>query len=223
MNDSRVYTVRSSPVGFVPRAVWDASHWRDVEAGSIDSFPWSDKGPRPITQFKVLYSRTALHVIFQVRDRHVRCLTTRYGGPVWRDSCVEFFFCPNSVEGVGYFNFEANCGGTMLAAHQIARDTDREALDGREARRLAVAHTMPRVVDPEIAGPVTWVVEYMVPLDMLTARASVIRPGPGAVWLGNFYKCAEANSHPHWGCWAPIRAPEPDFHRPEFFGVLEFV
>lgn len=206
----------------MPGADWEAPHWRDVEAGSIDSYPWSQGGFAPEAQFKLQYSRIALHVIFQVRDRFVLSLTTTYGGPVWCDSCVEFFFTPSAVDGAGYFNIEVNCGGTALMARQSARGVDRELIDGREARRLGVAHTMPRVVAQEIADPVTWTLEYAVPFDILSSRASLLRPGPGVEWRGNFYKCAEANSRPHWGSWAPIAAPEPDFHRPEFFGVLRF-
>lgn len=222
MSDSRVYTIRPCMGAFAPGADWDAPHWRDVETESIASFPWSKGGFLPETRFKLQYSCAALHVIFQVQDRYVRSVTTRYGGPVWRDSCVEFFFATGTTPDTGYFNVEVNCGGTSLMARQVGRDLGRLPIESREARRLRVAHTMPRVVDPEIAKPVTWVLEYAVPLDILTARASVLRPGPGASWLGNFYKCAEANSHPHWGSWAPIVAPTPDFHRPEFFGVLEF-
>ena len=45
------------------------------------------------------------------------------------------------------------------------------------------------------------------------------RPGPGAAMRGNFY-CCDETLHPHFGSWNPIKAPEPDFHRPECFGRL---
>ncbi len=38
--------------------------------------------------------------------------------------------------------------------------------------------------------------------------------------MGNFYKCADRTSSPHFLSWAPISTPEPDFHRPEFFSKI---
>ena len=39
---------------------------------------------------------------------------------------------------------------------------------------------------------------------------------------GNFYKCGDHLSVPHFLSFAPIGVPKPDFHRPEFFCTLEF-
>jgi hypothetical protein len=43
----------------------------------------------------------------------------------------------------------------------------------------------------------------------------------GQAWRGNFYKCGDETSHPHWGMWAPIREGFT-FHQPRFFGTLHF-
>ncbi|MGI6239399.1 MAG: carbohydrate-binding family 9-like protein, partial [Christensenellales bacterium] len=37
----------------------------------------------------------------------------------------------------------------------------------------------------------------------------------------NFYTCDES-IHPHFGVWNHVAAAQPDFHRPECFGRLEF-
>ena len=80
----------------------------------------------------------------------------------------------------------------------------------------------PSRIEPELMEPTTWEVGYRVPWKMLQAYAPVVPPAPGALWRANFYKCADASSHPHWLTWAPVRLPQPDFHRKEFFGFLEF-
>ena len=41
----------------------------------------------------------------------------------------------------------------------------------------------------------------------------------GAAFRGNFY-CCDESIHPHFGSWSAIKAPQPDFHRPECFGKL---
>jgi hypothetical protein len=38
----------------------------------------------------------------------------------------------------------------------------------------------------------------------------------------NFYKCGDDLPEPHFLAWNMINTEEPDFHRPEFFGTLEF-
>ena len=47
---------------------------------------------RPAVKAKMTYDDENLYVIFRVQDRYVRCITKDFNGPVWEDSCVEFFF-----------------------------------------------------------------------------------------------------------------------------------
>jgi len=39
------------------------------------------------------------------------------------------------------------------------------------------------------------------------------------VFRGNFFKCGDETSHPHWASWSPI-SEELNFHRPETFGSI---
>ncbi len=88
--------------------------------------------------------------------------------------------------------------------------------------RIAKTHSLPRIIDPEIQEAVTWTVGYSIPIDLLRRYCEVSTPKPHAVWRANFYKLANDTSHPHWLTWAPVDYPEPKFHVPESFGVLEF-
>ncbi len=178
--------------------------------------------PMPRVQVKCVWSPECLSVIFKVTDHHVRCAVTEHQGPVWRDSCVELFFTPGTDLAAGYFNVECSCGGTILFMHQTARGRDRVPVSIGDVERLSPAHTLPRVVEPEIPGPVEWCVEYAIPFDLLSRYAPVEVPRPGVRWRGNFHKCADGTSHPHWLTWAPIPLPQPDFHRKEYFGTLLF-
>ena len=38
----------------------------------------------------------------------------------------------------------------------------------------------------------------------------------------NFYKCGDDTTKPHYLSWNPVKTENPDFHRPEFFGTLNF-
>jgi hypothetical protein len=191
---------------------WDECVWKDVKTLEIKNF----KGP------KVLYDDSYIYVFFRVEDKYVQAVARNYHDSVWLDSCVEFFFTPGTDISQGYFNIEINCGGTMLFYHQLARGVDAVAVADSDCDRVEIFHSEPKIVDPEKQEPTTWVIEYRVPLDMLAKYAEVVRPAPGVQWRANFQKCAGKTSHPHGLTWSLIDTPKPDFHRPEFFGTLEF-
>jgi len=176
----------------------------------------------PGTEVKLTYSERAIHVIFRVEDRYVRAVARQHQDPVCRDSCVEFFFTPDEDITQGYFNIEMNCGGIMLFHYQPEPRIGQVVIPREQCEKMPIAHTLPRRIEPEMPGPVTWLVEYTLPLNLLMAYRKMTPPAPGVIWRGNFYKCGDRTPHPHWLTWAPVTAPKPDFHRPECFGRLVF-
>jgi len=216
------YTVLRARERIEPDARWEKQAWDRVPSLTLSHWMGELPAHRPDTYAKLLYDETFLYVIFRVEDTYVRCAVTDYQGPVCTDSCAEFFFTPGTNLEDGYFNLETNCGGTILFMHQLARDMHCFAMAAELGRALAVAHSMPRLVDPEIAKPTTWCVEYRIPYAALAPYAPVTRPAPGVLWRANFYKCGDSTSHPHWLTWAKVDWPKPDFHRKEFFGELWF-
>lgn len=222
MTAPRSYAIQRAEKDFTPEANWDSPQWRDVFPLLIDQYVWDETGFTPTTQVKLQYTDDYLYVIFNARDRYVRSVVTEYQGNVCRDACVEMFFQPAPRKSPHYFNIETNCGGTMLFWAQTGRLENVVQVEKADADRLLVAHTMPKVVDPEIEDEVSWVIAYRVPFDMIQKYAPVDCPASGVVWRANFYKCAMTNSHPHYGSWSPIDLPRPEFHCPQFFGTLIF-
>jgi hypothetical protein len=199
--------------------------WQQAEETRVCHFHPASSDHRPITQARLLYDDRNLYVQFFVHDRYVVCQGTRYQDPVCRDSCVEFFVQPRASS--GYFNFEVNCGGTLLLYY--IEDPTRTP-DGfvRYTRvspelggRVRICHSMPPVVLPEQPGPVDWQIGYQIPWDVLEAYVGPLGALPGQEWQGNFYKCADESSHPHWACWSPI-GEELNFHQPRYFAPLRF-
>jgi len=203
-------------------ADWEKAPWRGVEPLPVDQCVGGDAVHRPKTLAKIAYDPEALYVIFRVEDQYVRAVAAQHDGAVWRDSCVEFFFTPGEDMSRGYFNLEMNCGGTMLLHFQKAPRQNSVHLSADECRSIQIAHTMPKIVEPEAQTPVTWLVEYRLPIAVLDGCCEVDRPAPGVAWRANFYKCGDRTSHPHWLAWSPITVRPPDFHRPDFFGTLKF-
>lgn len=203
-------------------ADWNASPWQNVPSEILENFMGAKPEHFPKTEVKVAYDAAAVYVMFRVEDRYVRAVAAEHQDAVCLDSCVEFFFTPGSDVSKGYFNFEINCGGTLLFHHQKLPRKDSIAISQSECKRIPCSHSMPRTVDPEVETPVIWTVAYAIPIALLQKYAEVVEPKSGVVWRANFYKCADNTSHPHWLTWSPVEAPKPDFHRPESFGTLRF-
>jgi hypothetical protein len=143
---------------------------------------------------------------------------------VWKDSCVEFFVQPNGRG--GYFNFEFNCGGAFLCC--FITDETRVPSGFRSfiripenaAKNVKVRSTLPPKNDPEISEPLEWSLEFFIPFDFLREFSRDFGEVKGQQWRGNFFKCAEEISHPHWASWSPV--DEFNFHLPRCFGNLQF-
>jgi hypothetical protein len=209
------------------RKIWIDAHWGkipwlEIPALRIDQYAGEKPAHFPKVLAKLAYDEDALYLIFQVDDRFVRALAENYQDDVFEDSCVEFFFTPGEDISQGYFNLEMNCGGTALFHHQKGRKVDELPVSEADFDQVQIAHTLPKIVDPEIEEAITWVIEYRLPFVILSNYARVDVPKRGRSWRANLYKCADSSSHPHWLSWSPVDTPKPDFHRPEFFGKLIF-
>ena len=86
-------------------------------------------------------------------------------------------------------------------------------------RRKSDLPEYPRV-EPEITDPVVWSLSFFIPLSLFEHYLGPLGALRSQVWRGNFFKCAEENSHPHWASWSPV--DEFNFHRPACFGLLRF-
>ena len=193
--------------------------WQRAQTLHVDHFHRQSSAHRPQTTARVLYDDDALFVLFQVHDRYVRSVVTAYQGPVSQDSCVECFLQPKPAS--GYFNFEFNCGGTMLLGYvDPAKPGNEWRIEGKWGQTVSIAHSMPPVVDPEITDAVTWHLGFIAPLDLLEHFAGPLRPLAASTWRANFFKCAKT-SHPHWASWSPI-GKELSFHQVEYFAPIVF-
>ncbi len=158
---------------------------------------------------------------FTVQDQFVIARHTRYQDPVCRDSCVEAFLEP--VPGQGYFNFEFNCCGTMLASYcpRPIQEGGHTMLSAEIGGRIEVYASLAGPIQQEITIPVNWSLTARIPLTVMEQYVGCLSPLEGAVWHGNFYKCADQSSHPHWASWLPVGEPL-NFHKPSHFGTIRF-
>ncbi len=62
-----------------------------------------------------------------------------------------------------------------------------------------------------------WSIRLTLPLTLVQALYPDFAPETGSRFTCNFYKIKESKGLTHFASFAPITAPEPDFHLPEYF------
>ncbi len=183
----------------------------------IGELNWRGYEYSPEAGFSI--ARTPLEILlkYYVRETWFKAEKTETNQEVYEDSCVEFFVSP-SDDGI-YYNFEFNAIGTCLMGAGTGRH-DRKRADPRviaEIRRLASAGNRPI---SEGEGDFTWTLTLAIPFSTLIHHKADVREG--TIFRANFYKCGDKLTMPHYLTWNQVGTDKPDFHRPEFFGSLEF-
>ncbi|MCF7825209.1 MAG: carbohydrate-binding family 9-like protein [Candidatus Marinimicrobia bacterium] len=216
------YTIFKSKVEPEMGGLWEGPAWRTITPLDIANYRPEGSNHRPQSQCKLQYNSKGLYGIFRVEDQFIRCVHTEFQSDVYKDSCVEIFLEPQS--GRGYFNFEFNCLGILKASYI----TDPTKIDGKlkeytELRHeddLSIQryHSLKDIHDPDSSKALTWYLEFFIPFSIMKSYL-----GPSidlGEWRGNFFKCGDQTSHPHWASWTVL--PVLNFHLPNYFGHLIF-
>ena len=158
------------------------------------------------------HSKSHIALLFTVEESHTKAVEMESNGRVWEDSCVEFFV--KNPTGKGYYNFELNAIGTLLAAFR----TSRESADHFSAEKIAqiTRYTSFDHTPTDIQFQNSWWAVELIPFSLLGLSAA---PTKLAV---NLYKCGDKLAQPHYLSWSPITLDKPNFHCPEFFGEITF-
>jgi len=217
-----VYNVHKLTQSMKIDADWNKPQWQNIKEIDINNRMGDKPLFTPSVKAKMMYDNENLYLIFHVNDRYVRCRVTDYNGPVYEEPAVEFFFSPDPAFPDRYFNLEINCGGTPLMHYNDFSAKTHNPLEPEDIYKVEIAHSLPQVVDPEITEPVTWTIEYKIPLAMLEKYSKIIYPKPGISWRANFYKIAEKGTNIHFLTWSVVDNLKPDFHLPRFFGNIKF-
>lgn len=183
----------------------------------IDTVNWLAYPYKPSVSFRIAHTENAILLHYKVTEDSVRAKYGEDNGSVWTDSCVEFFSIP-AGDGI-YYNLECNCIGTVLLAAGAERN-------GREHAPLHVTKQIKRWASlgnqpfEERIGECTWEVALLIPYTVFFKHT--IKNLDGMSINCNFYKCGDELKIPHFLSWNPIKIENPDFHRPDFFGKLQF-
>lgn len=182
--------------------------WSNVPVLKIDKVLWTDDFGIH-AQGQLCYSDDALFVHLSAVEKDIRAENTEPLSPVYEDSCLEFFFM--MVDTPNYFNFEINPNGCLCV--QFGPDKkDRTDIVRADAGEYFDIHT-----DRTGDG---WEVFYKIPLEFFRLFCPDYQfDGELAA---NFYKCGNKTVNKHYLSWSPIDLDSPNFHCPEYFGVIRF-
>lgn len=183
----------------------------------INIVNWKEYPYQPQVSFRIAYTNDAILVHYKVVEDSVRAKYGEDNGSVWTDSCVEFFSIP-ARDGV-YYNLECNCIATILLAVGSER-SNREMAPLEITDQVKRWASLGRETFEEKIGECTWEVALQISYKVFFKHT--ITKLDGMVVRANFYKCGDELQKPHFLSWSPIKIEKPDFHRPDFFGLLEF-
>ena len=188
-----------------------------IDFQPIQHVNWEAYPYCPAASFRIAHTENEVLLHFKVKEASVRAKYGVDNGSVWTDSCVEFF---TSIGGDGiYYNLEANCIGTVLLGMGPQREGRERA--GEETTSLIGRHsTLGKETFAERETGL-WRLSLHIPVEAFCKHR--IADLSGITAGANFYKCGDGLSRPHFLSWNPIDAAKPDFHRPDFFGTIQFL
>jgi hypothetical protein len=197
--------------------------WKNTEPIVLKNYMGKYPEHFPNVVVKLRYDDNFLYVLFQVIDKNVRSVAVNNHDPVFEDSCVEFFFAPDKENTDTYFNLEVNCSGKVLFGYRLNKSHKSIRVSEDDIKQLNVLATFQdKIISEEIKEKTDWTVQYKIPFTLIEKYLGKKVNNNLKEWRGNFYKCADMSSTPHWLTWNKVEYSEPNFHLPEYFGRLLF-
>lgn len=190
---------------------------KDFPICEIANFPWEKDGAVHPESYIGIFAveNEGIHAVLWSFEDDILCNCTMRDDPVYTESCLEVFLMP--VEGDNrYINFEVNKNGVYLSQIGTGR--------GDRVFIKTLTDLEPVIETMEITenGKTAWGYEIIIPEALISELYGVDYHVDESTIKGNFYKCAELSKNPHFGSLFPVKTEKPDFHRPEFFGDIEF-
>ncbi len=182
----------------------------------IDTLNWVGYPYKPKLNFRIGHTGTEIWLKFYVEEKHILAMETRTNGDVYKDSCVEFFIAFDSNN---YYNFEFSCIGTRHLSFGPGRG-NRTRISPAIVEQIEIESSLGNQPFEAKSGNFEW--EMMIRIPVFCFTFNDISSLEKTLASANFYKCGDATAEPHFVTWNPIETENPDYHRPEFFGKVQF-
>jgi hypothetical protein len=184
----------------------------------INNINWSDFPYKPDVGFSIGYTDREILLKYYINEQYFKAEKTETNQMVCEDSCVEFFVSP-ADDGI-YYNFEFNGIGTCLLGSGTGR-TDSTRVDPEIVSKIRRQTSVGGAPVKERKSPFSWTITIAIPKEVFFRHN--IKELKGKTFRANFYKCGDMLPVPHFVTWNPVKTGKPDYHRPEYFGLVKFV
>lgn len=183
---------------------------------AIDNDNWNYPADVNV-KFGMAYDANHLYLQYMVDELHPKAVCTTTNGPVWEDSCVEFFIAFDERQ---YYNMEFNCIGTRLTGLGTS-NTDRQWLNTGLVESIETIPSLGRQTIDLENTPTQWEMKIKIPRTVFGENVKQFAAGQS--YQANFYKCGDKQKQMHFLSWNPIGHETPNFHLPQYFGTIELV
>ena len=184
----------------------------------VDVLNWKDFNYKPEVEFAIAYTGSEILLKYYVTENWFKAEKTESNQMVCEDSCVEFFVSP--ADDRIYYNLEFNGIGTCLLGSGTGREDSTRA-DPEIISTIRRKTSVGEKIVSERDGAFYWTITMAIPLTVFFHHE--LKELKGKVFRANFYKCGDKLAVPHYVTWNPVGTVAPDYHRPEYFGLLKFV
>lgn len=195
----------------------DSGSFEKAPQARIASFHWEKENHSRPESYVCIYAEEdcGIHIKLWSFEENIRCECFEKNSPIYTDSCLEVFLMPVEND-PRYINFEVNPNGVYLS----------EIGTGRKGRQLTSDITdIEPVIKPfsfSDSGRKAWGYEIFIPDSLISEAYGINYSTKETVIKGNFYKCADLSSAPHYGALFPVTTAELGFHNPDCFGNIIF-
>lgn len=184
-------------------------YWSTVPKVELTHTGWLPECPVSAWA-QAVHNGKEIFVRMEAEEAPIRSTLTDPLSQVCNDSCLEFFFAPDSADG-RYLNFEFNPLGTLYLGFGGLRPT--------RVRQIPKQASDLFQIQP-FSTQGGWGICFSIPISFV--RMYFPNFSLTGASDGNFYKCGDHTPQPHYLSWAPMSTHTPDFHRRQDFGQLLF-
>jgi hypothetical protein len=189
-----------------------------MESFPIDNAPWLEYNYVPEVFFSIAHGSNCIFIKYYIAERVVRGACYESNGPVYEDSCVEFFVALNRES--QYYNFEFNVLGTCKLNYGENR-FNRKVIPDEIVEKIRYSVSIQNQKGEDGKRAIHWDITLIIPLEAFAEHE--LSSIAGQQCAANFHKCGDQLPQPHFLCWNKIESNKPDFHLRQFFGELTFL
>lgn len=183
--------------------------WDDVPEGRLSFSNWDSKISYD-TRFRMCFVRgEGIYLVMHTNETDIRAVNTARDENIWEDSCMEFFLCPFAHR-EEYLNFEMNSNGAWLCQF------------GKGKQDRVFLSTLTRQ-EPTVKAEVTdegWSLNLFIPCELISEAFNESFKADAGKLKGNFYKCGDLTSKPHYDSFEKMGLLPPGFHNPSCFAEI---